>query len=45
MFVILTFATFGAWILAYLIMAIVIPYADTPEDRAAADGATAGDAG
>jgi phage shock protein PspC (stress-responsive transcriptional regulator) len=37
-FVILTFATFGAWILAYLIMAIVIPYADTPEDRAAAYG-------
>jgi phage shock protein PspC (stress-responsive transcriptional regulator) len=37
-FVILTFATFGAWILAYLIMSIVIPYADTPEDRAAAYG-------
>jgi phage shock protein PspC (stress-responsive transcriptional regulator) len=37
-FVILTFATFGAWILGYLIMAIVIPYADTPEDRAAAYG-------
>lgn len=37
-FVILTFATFGAWILAYLIMAVIIPYADTPEDRAAAYG-------
>ena len=37
-FVILTFATFGAWILAYFILAIVIPYADTPEDRAAAYG-------
>jgi phage shock protein PspC (stress-responsive transcriptional regulator) len=37
-FVILTFATFGAWILAYLIMAIIIPFADTPEDRAAAYG-------
>jgi phage shock protein PspC (stress-responsive transcriptional regulator) len=37
-FVILTFATFGAWILAYFVMAIIIPYADTSEDRAAAYG-------
>jgi phage shock protein PspC (stress-responsive transcriptional regulator) len=38
LFVIITFATFGAWILAYVIMALFIPYADTPEDRAAAYG-------
>ena len=38
LFVIITFATFGAWILAYLAMAFFIPYADTPEDRAAAFG-------
>ena len=38
LFVIITFATFGAWILAYLLMALFIPYADTPEDRAAAFG-------
>jgi phage shock protein PspC (stress-responsive transcriptional regulator) len=38
LFVIITFATFGAWILAYLLMAFFIPYADTPEDRAAAFG-------
>lgn len=38
LFVIITFATFGAWILAYVAMAIFIPYADTPEDRAAAYG-------
>jgi phage shock protein PspC (stress-responsive transcriptional regulator) len=38
LFVIITFATFGAWILAYIVMAIFIPYADTPEDRAAAYG-------
>ena len=37
-FVILAFVTFGVWILAYVVMAIVIPYADTPEDRAAAFG-------
>ena len=37
-FVILAFVTFGAWVVAYIIMAIVIPYADTPEDRAAAFG-------
>ncbi len=37
-FVILTFATFGAWILAYFVMAMIIPYADTSEDRAAAYG-------
>ena len=37
-FVILAFATFGAWVFVYLVMAIVIPYADTPEDRAAAYG-------
>jgi len=37
-FVILTFATFGAWILAYLIMSIVIRTLTTPEDRAAAYG-------
>jgi hypothetical protein len=36
--VIITFATFGAWIIAYLLMAMFIPYADTPEDRAAAYG-------
>ena len=38
LFVIITFATFGAWILAYILMAIFIPYADTPDDRAAAYG-------
>jgi phage shock protein PspC (stress-responsive transcriptional regulator) len=38
LFVIITFATFGGWILAYLLMAMFIPYADTPEDRAAAYG-------
>jgi phage shock protein PspC (stress-responsive transcriptional regulator) len=38
LFVIITFATFGAWILAYIVMAIFIPYADTAEDRAAAYG-------
>ena len=38
LFVIITFATFGGWILAYLLMAFFIPYADTPEDRAAAFG-------
>ncbi len=38
LFVIITFATFGAWILAYIAMAFFIPYADTPEDRAAAFG-------
>jgi phage shock protein PspC (stress-responsive transcriptional regulator) len=38
LFVIITFATFGAWIIAYLLMAMFIPYADTPEDRAAAYG-------
>ena len=38
LFVIITFATFGAWILAYLMMAFFIPYADTAEDRAAAYG-------
>lgn len=37
-FVILPFVTFGAWVLVYVVMAIVIPYADTPEDRAAAYG-------
>lgn len=37
-FVLLAFVTFGAWILVYFIMAVVIPYADTPEDRAAAYG-------
>lgn len=37
-FVILALVTFGAWVVAYIIMALVIPYADTPEDRAAAFG-------
>ena len=37
-FVILGFVTFGVWVLVYLVMAVVIPYADTPEDRAAAFG-------
>lgn len=37
-FVLLAFVTFGAWVLVYFIMAVVIPYADTPEDRAAAYG-------
>jgi phage shock protein PspC (stress-responsive transcriptional regulator) len=37
-FVLLTVVTFGAWILAYILMAIIIPCADTPEDRAAAYG-------
>lgn len=37
-FVILAVVTLGAWAVAYVIMAVVIPYADTPEDRAAAFG-------
>lgn len=37
-FVLLAFVTFGTWIAVYFILALVIPYADTPEDRAAAYG-------
>ncbi|HEV2441524.1 MAG TPA: PspC domain-containing protein [Steroidobacteraceae bacterium] len=37
-FVLLAFVTFGAWVLVYFIMAVVVPYADTPDDRAAAYG-------
>jgi phage shock protein PspC (stress-responsive transcriptional regulator) len=37
-FVLLTFATFGTWILVYIVLAFVIPYADTSEERAAAYG-------
>jgi phage shock protein PspC (stress-responsive transcriptional regulator) len=37
-FVILAFLTKGVWILAYVILMFVIPYADTSEERAAAYG-------
>jgi cation transport ATPase len=37
-FVILTILTHGAWILVYFIMAVVIPYANTSEQKAEAYG-------
>ena len=37
-FVALTFLTWGAWILAYIVMMFVIPYASTSEEHAAAHG-------
>jgi phage shock protein PspC (stress-responsive transcriptional regulator) len=37
-FVVLAFVTSGAWILVYLVMMIVIPHANTQEERAAARG-------
>lgn len=37
-FVALAFLTWGAWILAYIVMMFVIPYASTSEERAAAHG-------
>jgi len=37
-FVVLTLLTGGIWILAYIIMMFVVPYADTSEERAAAHG-------
>jgi phage shock protein PspC (stress-responsive transcriptional regulator) len=39
-FVVLAIATYGAWMLVYLTLMIVVPYADTSEQRAAAHGAT-----
>ena len=38
-FVILTFLTGGLWILAYIVMMVVIPFANTDEEHAAATGA------
>jgi phage shock protein PspC (stress-responsive transcriptional regulator) len=38
-FVILTLATSGVWILIYFIMMVFVPYADTPEKIARAEGA------
>src|SRR4029079_16556902 len=35
-FVILAFATFGAAVLIYIVLAFIIPYADTTEEHAAA---------
>jgi phage shock protein PspC (stress-responsive transcriptional regulator) len=40
-FVILAFATFGAAALIYVVLAFIIPYADTTEEHAAAYGFTA----
>jgi phage shock protein PspC (stress-responsive transcriptional regulator) len=37
-FVALTLVTGGAWIIVYLILMFVVPYATTPEQRAAASG-------
>jgi phage shock protein PspC (stress-responsive transcriptional regulator) len=37
-FIVLAIVTKGVWILAYVIMMFVIPYADTSEERAAAYG-------
>jgi phage shock protein PspC (stress-responsive transcriptional regulator) len=37
-FVVLALATKGLWIVAYLILMFVVPYADTSEERAAAQG-------
>jgi hypothetical protein len=37
-FVVLTFVTHGAWILVYVIMMFVIPWATTPEQKAQARG-------
>lgn len=37
-FIVLAILTWGAWLIAYLIMTILIPYADTAEQRAAAQG-------
>jgi hypothetical protein len=37
-FVLLTFLTSGAWILAYFVMVLVIPNADTPRQRQEAFG-------
>jgi phage shock protein PspC (stress-responsive transcriptional regulator) len=39
-FVLLAIITQGAWILAYVVMMFVIPYATTPDERAAAQGLT-----
>lgn len=38
LFVGLTILTHGAWILVYVVMAIVVPYANTSEEKAAAHG-------
>jgi phage shock protein PspC (stress-responsive transcriptional regulator) len=38
LFVVLTLGTTGAWILVYIVMMFVIPYAETSEERAAARG-------
>lgn len=37
-FVALTFITSGAWILAYFLLLIIVPEAETPEEKAAAHG-------
>lgn len=37
-FVVLAFLTRGAWLLVYGVLMFVIPYAETPEERAAASG-------
>jgi phage shock protein PspC (stress-responsive transcriptional regulator) len=37
-FVVLTLLTGGFWIVAYLVMMFVVPYAETPEEHAAAHG-------
>jgi len=37
-FVVLTFLTHGAWILVYVIMMFIIPWATTPEQKAQARG-------
>jgi phage shock protein PspC (stress-responsive transcriptional regulator) len=38
LFVVLALGTTGAWILVYVVMMFVIPYAETSEERAAAHG-------
>jgi phage shock protein PspC (stress-responsive transcriptional regulator) len=38
LFVVLALGTSGAWILVYIVMMFVIPYAETSEERAAARG-------
>lgn len=37
-FVVLAVLTKGVWLIAYVVLMFVIPYADTPEERAAAQG-------
>jgi phage shock protein PspC (stress-responsive transcriptional regulator) len=37
-FVLLALVTSGAWILVYFLMTLIIPYADTPEQKARAEG-------